>query len=151
MKKELKEIMQEDMEKLPFVNWDRFFEDGWDLEVFGWIDREYNYKDFVSLRYDYDSKLSRQNRKKTWLLDFSTSSAKYSKEITEILTESDEHKDCQRVEEHFEIKNVIKLIRVGGDTKRGKEEKSFREIVSEFETNPKIKEQKIKSKDMEMV
>ncbi len=35
------------MEKFPFVKWDRFIESKLHYQVFGWIDREDNYKDFM--------------------------------------------------------------------------------------------------------
>ena len=102
--------MEEDMKSLSFVNFDRFYERGWDVEVFGWIDKGDSYKDFVSLRYTYDTTQSKKTRQKTWILDWSTSSAKYTKEINVIINgESDDHSDCIRVEEHFNIKNVIRI------------------------------------------
>ena len=109
MHKELKEIMKEDMEKLPFVIWDRFWERDNGATVFGWVDREDSYKDFVYMDYDYDSKTSKKNRINTWDMGYGTSSARYSKEIHRTLMCSDDHSDCQRVENHFDIQNVVTL------------------------------------------
>lgn len=96
------------MISLPFVRWDRFHERDNGIAVFGWIDREDLYKDFVSLDYNYDSKESKITRKKTWSMGYLTSSQKYSKEIGRILTQGSDHSDCKRVEDYFKEVNCIK-------------------------------------------
>ena len=84
------------LELLDFVNWDRLFGDIEEPVIFGWIDRDDNKKDFVVLDF---------TQYPTW---FATSSKKYSKEIGKLL-EHKEHSDCERVEDYFKIKNMIKL------------------------------------------
>ena len=89
---------------LPFVLWDRFTRGDWDgapLIIYGWIERELDaYKDYVQLELQEDGTV----------YAVTTSSAKYSKEITKILFGDDEdHNDCVRVQEWFEIPNSIKI------------------------------------------
>lgn len=108
MRPELKKLMEEDMVKLNFINWDRYYEDGENSAVFGWINREDSHEDFLLLKYVYNSPESKRKRKRIYYTDFSTSSAKHSEEIATIL-EFGSHNDCTRVEETFDIPNVIKL------------------------------------------
>lgn len=89
------------LESLPFVQWDRFipFDDG--ISVYGWIDREDDYKDFLIIHfYPADRRL--------W---WQTSSAERHDEIYEILhgEETENGNTCQRVEGRFDIENVIEL------------------------------------------
>lgn len=91
------------MNRLPFVKWDRLSEgpttDGHEFttSVYGWIPREAEEgrawgSDFVLLEF-----LSWSEQPA-----FATSSAHYSKRITEILRGKDEpHYDCKRVEYEF--------------------------------------------------
>ena len=77
------------MNKLPFVDWDRFIDLDDFIEVYGWIDREKdNYKDFVLLEFDMKKKVG---------YCLATSSSKYSKEICKLLGEK--HIDCVPVDE----------------------------------------------------
>lgn len=88
------------MNKLPFIKWDRYhyYKDTRPIiTVFGWIDREDSYKDFVVLEFDTNKQL---------LYFIATSSAKYSKKISEIL--GSKHFPCERVESTFEVDNVCK-------------------------------------------
>lgn len=96
---------------LPFVKWDRFYENKEGIGLFGWIDREDTYKDFVFISYDYDSKESKKRHQHTWIMEWATSSVIYSKKIDTLLNDYDgsEHADCQRVESIFDIPNCIKL------------------------------------------
>lgn len=84
------------LEKLDFVNWDRYFGEGENLVFFGWIKRKDNYKDFVVLDFSVLP---------VW---FATSSKEHSKKIGELL-EHRSHSDCNRVEDSFDIENMIKL------------------------------------------
>lgn len=81
------------MNKLPFVRWDRctLNSAGSGGVAFGWIDREDDGKaDFVVLLF-----LGEQ-------FGFTTSSAKYSREISKALLGTDDgHRDCERVEDVF--------------------------------------------------
>lgn len=101
-----KDLMKEDMETVPFVNWDRFVPNEAEnkLDLYGWIPRDDGKADFVLLEY----KNTHDNR---WTTNFSTSSAKYSAEIHKLLKMRDgSHVDCVRVEDHFpDVKNVIRL------------------------------------------
>ena len=98
--KELHEQIKTDIEKLPFVMWDRLTQSGALITIFGWIDREDFYKDFVCLQYHgIEFKVT-------------TSSKKYSEEISKLLECS--HSDCERVETYFKIPNVIKINTIKG-------------------------------------
>lgn len=102
------------LNKLPFVSWDRMhflspprIEErncrGFWLAVFGWIDREDAYKDFIILDFQI-------TKKKMWASVFSCSSKKFSEEATKIIMgEGTEHNDCFRAERISGIKNSIKL------------------------------------------
>lgn len=97
-------IVKEDLEKLDFVQWDRYTESGNNLNLYGWIDREDAYKDFVLVTYEA---LPETNE---YRLSAYTSSAKHSLAISEILFKNtNSHADCKRIEDVFDIKNVIKL------------------------------------------
>lgn len=100
----------EDLNKyFPEVRWDRFvneISDGIPDEttpiytMYGWIDREDTYKDFVLVTFTWDGSFV-----------YYTSSAKYSKIFDERINgTSENHTDCERVEDWFpEIKNVVRL------------------------------------------
>ena len=104
-----KEWIEKVLSDIPFVNWDRFLDLKWarnrNITVFGWIEREDSYKDFVVLEFD----LVRSE-----VFFVSTSSEKYSKKISEILGSS--HTICQRVEDNFNVNNSIKLQEVSGNS-----------------------------------
>lgn len=96
--------IQELLNKLDFVEWDRFTVDGNTLNVYGWIARaKDSYKDFVLVNADL----------KEDYLSFFTSSAEYDPQIYSLLMGMDEdaeHNPCLRVEHHLpEIQNSIKL------------------------------------------
>lgn len=82
------------LEKLNFVKWDRFS----GFFVFGWIEREDSYKDFVVVEFVNGNPVM-----------FVTSSKKYSKKISKLLYLEVSHEKCKRVEDYFLIKNSIKL------------------------------------------
>jgi hypothetical protein len=102
----IKQMIELEIKKLPFVMWDRFHETKESVVAFGWIEREDNYKDFVVLFWDHPTEIDIFNTQ--WDFGFTTSSAKYSKEIAELLS-IDGHADCQRIEDISEISNVIRL------------------------------------------
>jgi len=99
------ELMKKDMESLNFVNWDRFvvFEekDNNKVELYGWIKREDTHEDFIILIYNPE--------KSKWITSFITSSKKYDKKIFEFLNGKGKLFKCNRVEDSFKIKNMIKL------------------------------------------
>lgn len=98
----LKNWIENTLKKLPFVSWDRYIEDKDKknnlIEVYGWIERDNNYKDFVLLEFDL-------NKKQVYFI--ATSSDRYSKEIAEILNSP--HPGCIRVEDNFDVLNSIKI------------------------------------------
>ena len=96
-----KDLMEEDMKKLPFVNWDRFILKKRSVELFGWIKREDTHEDFVFIEY--------QLKDDVWYMSFSTSSAEKTKEIHKLLECEGGHKDCQRVENNFDVENCVRL------------------------------------------
>ena len=84
------------LNKLPFVNWDRYFEYESGASYFGWIDREDKKKDFVVVDLFKDGTIG-----------YATSSEKYTKEIAEILNCT--HSECKRIEIIEGVKNAFKL------------------------------------------
>ena len=71
--------------------------------MYGWIKRKDTHEDFVILTYECVG----ENRWKTF---YSTSSKKFDKEIFKLLEcEGKEPYKCERVEDYFNILNVIKL------------------------------------------
>jgi len=98
-------LIKMDLEKLDFVQWDRYTEAGDNLNLYGWIEREDSYKDFVLVT--YQAITGTQEYK----LSAYTSSAKYSHKISELLfDDTTSHTDCKRIENVFnDVKNVIRL------------------------------------------
>lgn len=104
-----KEWIMNCLTDMPFVQWDRYtFNDGvnkrherffW-LKIYGWIEREDAYKDFVVLDFYKQGNIMEAHH-------IITSSAKYSQPINEIMMEKD-HFDCNRVEDAFNIPNAVK-------------------------------------------
>lgn len=96
--------IEEILNRLPEVTWDRFTGDCEDTEfgvaVYGWIPREDGRSDFVLVRIAEEG---------CWM--FATSSAKFSVEFGKRLGfKSDEtHEHCKRVEDVFKNVKVIKL------------------------------------------
>lgn len=105
-----KEWVEQQLSKLDFVTWDRLvvtnlFGDI-DFTVYGWIDRDKdNYKDFVVLEFNVP-----EHTAPPTVNFISTSSDKYSQKIGELLGTG--HTRCSRVEDYFNIENMISL----GDT-----------------------------------
>jgi hypothetical protein len=106
-----KRKIESTLEKLEFVEWDRFtLWSGWRygeiLTLYGWIEREEDsYKDFLTLELQCleDSSVVEVG-------GFTTSSERYSEKINEILYSGDvEHNPCERVENHFDVENSIEL------------------------------------------
>lgn len=96
---------QQLLERLDFVEWDRFTTGEWFggqryFSVYGWIGRDDDYKDFALLIMWPESEI-------VYPL---TSSDKWSEEIhRQLWGEDDGHNDCRRVEETFDIPNAIEL------------------------------------------
>ena len=92
------------LEALPFVEWDRFtigeMNDTQFVDVYGWIDRDGDYKDFVWSRFWPSNEV----------VEFTTSSDEYSQEISETwFGDADDHNPCRRVEDVFDVPNAIEL------------------------------------------
>ena len=97
MKQSKKDIIVNILERLNFVNWDRYFGEGENLSFFGWIGREKdNYKDFVLVEFFGEK-----------IVYYGTSSKEYSKKVANILNQT--HSDCKRVDHFCNVPNVIKL------------------------------------------
>lgn len=102
------------LNKLPFVIWDRasflmppyIAKDRirrWWLAVFGWIEREDAYKDFIAIDFEIHPQYGRIAGV------ISTSSKKHSKEAVElIMGKQAPHNDCFRVEEITGVRNSVK-------------------------------------------
>ena len=98
--------LKEPMQRLGFVEWDRYVTGEWDehndyVIAYGWIDRSDEYKDYVELI--------------TWSngdnVMFTTSSSEYTEKIHRRLyaEEPDKHNDCKRIENTLDIDNVVEL------------------------------------------
>lgn len=91
---------------LPFVKWDRYTDNQDNINIYGWIDRKDQYKDFMLIKY---------NKQEKTIVAWTTSSAEYDPKIKEIMKASRFFQDdknsvkCQRVESSFRTKNVVKL------------------------------------------
>ena len=93
------------LSSLPFVKWDRYTVGDWNGEpsvsVYGWINREDGYKDFVLVI--------------LWPtgdgIYYTTSSDKWTMEIHERLFDeaAEDHNPCHRVEDGFDVENAIEL------------------------------------------
>jgi len=97
--------LEDKLAQLDFVEWDRYTGGEWSegrqyVTVYGWIDRQDGYKDFVEII-----------RWGNGQLYFTTSSAEHTEEIFEVLFDDslDNHKECQRVENALDIDNVVNL------------------------------------------
>jgi hypothetical protein len=93
--------------ELPFVNWDRFIDLSNSVMIFGWIDRKQDsYKDFVTVEVNSRGQV-----------EFTTSSAEYSEEISEIYAAYGRlprgvHESCQRVEDNELLNGVKHFIKI---------------------------------------
>lgn len=90
-----------------YVRWDRFIWDGRNVfSVYGWIDREDDHADFVLVDiYLLPGKTS---------ANVTTSSAEHSRDLVRRISkiESEEHYDCQRVEDHFGTLADLNCVRL---------------------------------------
>jgi len=94
------------LDDVEFVEWDRFTISDWfgqqqHVTVYGWIDRDDEYKDFVLVVFWPEIEQ----------FYFTTSSKEYTKEVYERLVgESPKHhNECNRVEDTFNVENAIEL------------------------------------------
>ena len=90
--------------KVDFVKWDRYTVgergDRTIVDVYGWIDRDDDYKDFVWTRFWPANEV----------FEYTTSSDTYSEQLAEIwFGESSDHDPCNRVENTFDIPNAVTL------------------------------------------
>ena len=73
------------------IQWDRFTEEA----IYGWIERGDGKRDFIVIYYGLENSDNKLEEDTYW--GFTTSSAKYSKKIFELITQHDEdeeHCDC---------------------------------------------------------
>jgi len=98
------DLIKKDMELMGFVMWDRLTinEKAKVIDVYGWIKREDSHEDFVLLEYKQTKKIN------VWDTAYSTSSLKYTPEIHDILECQGKHNNCIRIEDKFNIVNMIK-------------------------------------------
>ena len=99
------DLMQSDMEKMPFVKWDRFIVNIKEkkIDLYGWIKRGDTHEDFVLLCYENISG-------EDWKTSYSTSSKLFDEQIFKALEcEEERPNKCERVEEFFKIENVVRL------------------------------------------
>lgn len=105
-------IVEDVMTDLPFVDWDRgidwIYEGRKCLNMYGWIERENDqYKDFVLV-----GVYEEEDEDEADIVFHGTSSEKYSEEIHKRLFPEDDldtHNECFRLEDRFDVKNLVKL------------------------------------------
>lgn len=95
-------MIEDDLLKLDFVQWDRFLEKDNGIVVYGWIKRPDSHEDYVQLNYT--------GSEGEYELEYTTSSKLFSKEIAKRLNiDIEDHTDCQRIESTFKIHNMIRI------------------------------------------
>lgn len=113
MSDELRAALAERMNRLPEVCWDRCVLHDESGVAYGWISRDDGRSDFVVLEFQWGETKGLGGESLTWLgVGFTTSSARYSHEISKRLHGSDGgHKDCERIEDAFGalVQNAIHL------------------------------------------
>lgn len=107
--KQIPQWCEDQLAKLDMVDWDRFTvgqdpKHGLTISVYGWIDREDEFKDFVIVVFYPESG-------DDGLQFYTTSSDEWTAEIHERLfgVEPESHNDCKRVENYMDIPNAIEL------------------------------------------
>jgi len=105
---ENRQWVEDTLERVHMVEWDRFTvgnhpETGRYIKVYGWIDREDEYKDFCIIDFQPETEEN--------LIGYTTSSDEHTNEIYRCLfdMEPDDHNDCRRVENHFDVSNSVEL------------------------------------------
>lgn len=98
--------MERKLRAARYVEWDRFVVGDWGDEqyvsVYGWIDRDDEYKDFVEVIFWPESED----------IYFTTSSAERTKDLHRDLVgedDLDDHNECHRVEDSFNVSNAVEL------------------------------------------
>lgn len=90
----------EQLAKLPFVKWDWWTSSDKYIIFYGWIERVDAHEDFVVLTFYED-----------WW-HFTTSSAKYSREIAAIFEMDGTHDDCKRIEDIPDLPSTVNAIKL---------------------------------------
>ena len=109
MSRSERQAIAAELNRLPFVRWDRFTEDDESVLVYGWIDRLNDLRsDFVLLSF------GRTNGEFDGRVGYTTSSAIWTNEIAMLLgydPADPAHALCQRVEGEFAglVENLIEL------------------------------------------
>lgn len=92
-------IIEEKLEELEFVSWDRLYQWEQGLVVYGWIEREEDsYKDFLVIEFEKQTGI---------VVRWDTSSAQFHDIIAQVL--DTEAIECERVEDFFNLENMIEL------------------------------------------
>ena len=93
------------LHRFPFVKWDRFIDLGYAYSIYGWIEREDSYKDFLVLEF---------SKKEQKIIHWISSSVIYDNKITSILGNRNnlDNVECERVEKYIDLPNVIKLFQI---------------------------------------
>ena len=97
-----KQYVEDILDTLPMVEWDRFIEGDESVTVYGWIERADEYKDYIQIQIAPADE---------WV-SFTTSSKEHSAEIHGLLFGEDPpnaHNECQRVENHFDVEQAVTL------------------------------------------
>lgn len=88
------------LKSLEYVEWDRYVKHGLGIMCYGWIDREDEYMDFVVVDIDY------MNEK---IRGYVTSSKRFDEQIRNDLQYDGDMGDCIRIEDSFDLENMIEL------------------------------------------
>lgn len=113
----MKSAIEEILNKLPEVTWDRWAGELNLMGVFGWLSRDDGRFDFVHLCIAEGK-----------VFGFSTSSAKYSDEFAGRLGIGDQHCPCKRVEDTFAVQ-CVRLEYPGDFTESPEYQKHLEEMA----------------------
>jgi len=105
---ENRQWVEDTLERVQMVDWDRFVtglhpKSGRYIKVYGWIDRDDEYKDFCIVTFQPDTSEN--------LIGYTTSSDEHTDKIYRSLfdVEPDGHNDCPRVENYLDVSNSVEL------------------------------------------
>lgn len=87
---QIKKVIENIAYQIP-VKWDRFTNEGYDYNIYGWLSRKDGQRDFILLQLYWENGDVKGS--------FVTSSAKYSEQLHKILYDKEEgHVGCKKIE-----------------------------------------------------
>ncbi len=106
MKEKVKKNISNWLNRFEFVKWDRFIETQSFFHIYGWIEREDQYKDFLVVNFD-----KRTGKPEFWI----SSSARFDYKIIEVFKHLGTMKlainiaQCKRADAFFDVVNTTRL------------------------------------------